>query len=408
MNRGAVIAVLSMLFYFSTLLGGSTPESVQTLVPPEQQEAYESFGQMGELTMESVTVRGEPSGQAAAVGVLNNDSQQVLVLDKQDGWYKVHVSSGPTGWVPEHALTIRAAEPKQWDRLILGFYEPGKAAYATLLEHAGQLSATVPLGWSLDSYGSVTTEFDPQEMGRSLYFAGNQELQTFGHVQVSANPSRLLADAYLQERTIEQLENLVEEWGLKGVLLNFSYPPGSEQHELYSFVARVRERLAARGKNTLISLPWQEGLDYAAASLASDYLVLQAFSAPSAPGPESSFDYLEQLLSNLTQVVDSRKIILALRTSGRKWPRTGTDQVISHSEVMELAATYSAKVRWDASSLTPYFHYGDGREVWFENRYSLKHKLELVSKFDLAGAALVNLGQEDPEIWSSAVAPLIS
>ena len=51
--------------------------------------------------------------------------------------------------------------------------------------------------------------------------------------------------------------------------------------------------------------------------------------------------------------------------------------------------------------MTPYFHYGNGGEVWFENRYSLKHKLELVAKYQLGGAALANLGQEDPELWNS-------
>ena len=69
---------------------------------------------------------------------------------------------------------------------------------------------------------------------------------------------------------------------------------------------------------------------------------------------------------------------------------------------MELAAAQGAKIRWDSASLTPYFQYGNGREVWFENRYSLKQKLELVSKYKLAGTALVNLGQEDPAVWESA------
>ena len=81
--------------------------------------------------------------------------------------------------------------------------------------------------------------------------------------------------------------------------------------------------------------------------------------------------------------------------------------MLSHEQVMDLAARQGAKIRWDSVSMTPYFHYGNGHEVWFENRYSMKYKLELVAKYNLAGAALGNLGQEDPEIWDSAAELLI-
>jgi len=75
--------------------------------------------------------------------------------------------------------------PKDLDRVILGYYIPGEQAYGSMLEHSTKLTAAAPLGWTLDSYGGLSADFDPQEMGRSLYFAGNQELETFAHVQVA-------------------------------------------------------------------------------------------------------------------------------------------------------------------------------------------------------------------------------
>ncbi len=126
------------------------------------------------------------------------------------------------------------------------------------------------------------------------------------------------------------------------------------------------------------------------------------------PGPSAAQPELDRMLAEVTQAVQAGKIILALPTSGLDWPRAGQARVLSHAEVMELAAAQGAKIRWDSASLTPYFQYGNGREVWFENRYSLKQKLELVSKYKLAGTALVNLGQEDPAVWESAAALLRS
>jgi len=37
--------------------------------------------------------------------------------------------------------------------------------------------------------------------------------------------------------------------------------------------------------------------------------------------------------------------------------------------------------------------------VWFENSESLKYKIDLVTKYDIAGAAMWKLGEEDPNAW---------
>jgi len=68
---------------------------------------------------------------------------------------------------------------------------------------------------------------------------------------------------------------------------------------------------------------------------------------------------------------------------------------------MELAAQEGVSVKWHSQYKVPYFSYGNGNQVWFENRYSTKYKLDLVKKYDLAGIALWRLGQEDPAVWET-------
>jgi hypothetical protein len=407
LNRGAVVAILSMLFYFSSLLGGQAPQPVEPLVPAGQQQALEVLGRRAELALEALTVRAAPFAEAQALGVIKQDTEPVVILDRQDGWYRIRPSSGPVGWVPEYGLRLLKEAPKEGGPMLLGLYEPESPAYETLLQHSSHLTALAPLGWSLGSGGQITANFDPVDMGRSLYFAGNQELLTFGHIQVPASPTQLLASPQLKEQALRGLVQLTEEWGLKGLLVHLAYTPGPEQADLFAFLTALRGELAARGRRTLISLPWQEGLDYGAAGRGADFLLLHSSPGTQGPGPLAALPELEAMLEAVTQTVDPGKIILSLPTSGLDWTRTGTAQEISHGEALELAARHGAKIRWDASSMTPYFHYGNGREVWFENRYSLKYKLELVTKYRLGGAALSGLGQEDPAIWQGAAANLI-
>ena len=53
---------------------------------------------------------------------------------------------------------------------------------------------------------------------------------------------------------------------------------------------------------------------------------------------------------------------------------------------------------WDDAAKVPHFKYG-AHEVWFENADSAKQKLDLVSKYNIAGIAIWRLGQEDPKLW---------
>ena len=125
MARGVIVTLLSILFYFTTLLGGQAPHPVEPMAPLAQQRTYEVLGQTALLAADAVTVRSGPSAEADALGVIKKDTARVIILDHQAGWYKVHLSSGLSGWVPEHALTIVPSVPKPLDRLIVGYFEPG-------------------------------------------------------------------------------------------------------------------------------------------------------------------------------------------------------------------------------------------------------------------------------------------
>lgn len=93
------------------------------------------------------------------------------------------------------------------------------------------------------------------------------------------------------------------------------------------------------------------------------------------------------------------KIVLGIPNYGYDWPSSGMADALTYDQTMQLAASEGASIRWESDSKVPYFTYGNNRQVWFENRYSIKYKLELVNEYNLNGIALWRLGQEDQEIW---------
>ena len=72
-------------------------------------------------------------------------------------------------------------------------------------------------------------------------------------------------------------------------------------------------------------------------------------------------------------------------------------------EINDQIAAKGYSVKWSDKNQEPYYTYtaesGASREVWFENADTLKTKLDLVKKYQLAGIAIWRLGFEDQKFW---------
>lgn len=403
MNQGIIAALLSVLFYLTSLFTGGQAQPVKSIDPPLTQQSYIVLGQVGTISADRVTIRHSPSTDGKPLGTVTRDTK-VTILDETANWYKIRPSIGTDGWVPNYAVNMDKLERSAVAQELLGIYPGGDLAYDSLLENGQKLTGIASLGWKLDSYGelAVTTDFDYEEMGRSLYFAGNQEMKTYANITISASPTRLLSMPSLQEKSIQQIVGTLEEWGLKGVLIDIAYVPGEEQDQLFDFVGKLTRQLQQDGLQANLALPWNANIDYVAASRSVDHLILKyALDSDGAkPGPLEPLPQVEAMLQDITSNLSADKVILSISTGGIQWSRTGVPTPLSHREILELAARQGASVRWDTESKTPYFQYGAGEEVWFENRYSLKYKIDLVEKYNLGGLALRNLGQEDADVWT--------
>ena len=205
MNQGIIAAVLSILFYLTSLLSGGQGQAIQPAEPPVTQQSYTVIGQAGTVVADRITVRHSPSADGKPLGTVSRNTS-LTILDQSGSWYKIRPRLGTEGWVPDFAVAVRDVQRQETDFRILGFYPGGDEAYESLIENGAKLSGIAPLGWRLDSYGQLSADpgFAPEEVGRSLYFAGNQKMDTFAHVQVGASPSPLLSDEKLQADSIRQ------------------------------------------------------------------------------------------------------------------------------------------------------------------------------------------------------------
>ncbi len=150
--------------------------------------------------------------------------------------------------------------------------------------------------------------------------------------------------------------------------------------------------------------------DFAALGKAADFVTVMTYdqySERSAPGPMAGYAWTEDTIRDLLQYIPRDRLSLGIGFYARRWCNQKTEEM-TFSDVQALLARTKAAVEWHPWQRAPWFEYpGDGCKnvVWFENRKSLKEKLDLARKYRLHGFSAWRLGQEDPEFWKDAPRP---
>jgi spore germination protein YaaH len=189
--------------------------------------------------------------------------------------------------------------------------------------------------------------------------------------------------------------------------------------DLYTeFVKRLRDALKPLRKTLAISVipkvqvPSEVAgiYDYGALARLVDHVALMTYdrhqdSGP--PGPVAPFSWVQQNIDETERLgFKPSQIFWGIATYGYDWP-AGQPGGFSRPtrEIEDRAAETGVEVKWSNRYQEPYYVYtapnGRQREIWFENRYTLRQKIDLMKKYRLAGIAIWRLGFEEPAFWDT-------
>lgn len=300
---------------------------------------------------------------------------------------------------------------------VVGYYLDD-ASYESMVANAGRLTAIAPWAWSVDASGNVLPATDPTVLGRTLQAAGARGLETYAMVHNYLGDTfdgravhTLLSNPAARQKAIEQIAAQARRYGLTGVNLDFENVPPDDREALSSFVKELARRLHRDGRKLTISVPAKTSdspsnshsgaFDYAALGRYADSVWLMTYDEhyrTGPPGPVASIEWVEQVVRHAVSQIPSRKVLLGLPAYGYEWVNGGEGRGLTHAQAVARLSRYGAILRWHPVYKVPYFT-AQGRQVWFENRYSTGYKLQLVGRYDLGGVTIWRLGQEDPGIW---------
>ena len=158
------------------------------------------------------------------------------------------------------------------------------------------------------------------------------------------------------------------------------------------------------------SADWSLCFDRNVIGKVADYIVFMAYdqhgTSSENAGTVAGYDWVETNLKKFIEreEVNSRKIVLGIPFYTRIWTET---QESLDSKVIDMNKTYnaipdSANIQWLEDVKQNYAEYtqsGKTYKVWIEDEKSIAEKLDLVSKYNLAGAAYWEKDRETEETW---------
>lgn len=386
----------------------------------------------------TVPMRKEPFIKSPILADLKQ-SELVMIWSEEPEWYKVQLTNGYMGYISKKQLSKDKTEtiPKKelppsfvpakpingkinltWDQMTTP-KNPDTSKFPPM----PGLNVVSPTWFHLDDgQGTLKNLADPAY----VKWAHDQNIQVWALFSNGFEPKRTteaLSTYDKRMKMIKQLLSYAQLYSLQGINIDFENVSTKDKDNLTQF---VREMVPLMHEQGLImsmdvtpksnSEMWSLFYDRKALIDSLDYMMIMAYdefwaSSPTA-GSVSSLPWVEKNVVKLMKEdqIPASKLILGVPFYTRVWTEETVDgktKVSSKSVYMETPQkTIKEK------NLTPvflpeagqnYVEYKDGdklNKIWLEDEVSMKARLDLVKKYNLAGVASWRRGYETPSIWN--------
>lgn len=222
-----------------------------------------------------------------------------------------------------------------------------------------------------------------------------------------------------RKNMIKQLLFYSEMYNLDGINIDFENVYLKDKENLVQFVRELTPIL--HQQNMVVSIDvtfisgsemWSRFLDREKLGNTVDYMVVMAYDEHWALSPKagsvSSLPWVESNLKKILKEVPREKLLLGIPFYMRVWTIDEKGNVSSDVLSMKyrdewiekkgITLTYNGKAGQ---------HYGeyqsDGKtyKVWFEDKVSIKNRMDLVDKYNLKGVASWQKGFADEKVWKT-------
>ncbi len=362
---------------------------------------------------------------------------RVEIYGEKADWYQVLTNDGIPGYVHKMSVVLSGIQMKKWqpETARPAAWKPIGERLNVTWEHVYSrnpdtnkipdmpgVHVVSPTWFAVeDESGQLSNKAD---MGY-VRWAHDRGYQVWALFSNNFDPDltrAVLADFETRDNMIRQLVQFAALYELDGINIDFENVYLEDKERLVQFVRELTPYLHEQGlvvsmDVTIKSLSERWSLFYDRKALAEvvDYMMVMTYdehwaSSPKA-GSVASLPWVEKGLKGVLEEVPRDKLLLGIPFYTRLWTETrqadGTVQVTSKALSMPAIESWlkekGAEPVYDEQSGQMFAEVKESDQitykVWLENEVSLKKRVELVKKYDLAGIASWRRGFERPDIW---------
>lgn len=307
-------------------------------------------------------------------------------------------------------------------KVVLGYYTedyPGdKLSYNSLLNNSSLINNVAFFNYLVDQKGNLTTG---QPVSQGLKLADSSNVKTLalihnvGNYNMAETAHQVLAVEKNRKNLEKNIFTLVQWNGFDGVNIDLEGVPPSSRALYNQFLAELKQMFKPHGYLLTVSIPakaadnrfnaWNGAYDYRTIGQTADLVALMTYDEHwkgGAPGAVASLPWVQKVLDYAVKTIPRDKILMGVPAYGYNWSAAG-NSTVRWNQAAALTAKYPWP-GWNNYSSAPYLAYyekGVKHEVWFENKYSLRIKLDLANNYGIAGIAIWRLGFEDASFWET-------
>ena len=360
-------------------------------------------------------------------------NEQVVYIEETNNWAEVRSKDGTIGYIKKEDLgnVEVAREAKEYiDKvegkvnLVWDYY----SEYAKAPDRTGEtmdgVNVVSPSFFSLER-GSNGEIYDNAKDDGAEYieWAHNNNYQVwamFSNNSLKDTTSQILNDYEKRETMIENLMDLVEEYNLDGVNVDFENMNESDKDVYSRFLIELAPRLKKIGKTLSVDVTapdgsetWSLCFDRNTIANVADYIVFMAYdqygTSSNKAGTTAGYNWVEANVKKFLgqEDVDPEKIILGVPLYMRLWEEeedgTAKPEVVNMKDMFDVLPENQVAT-WDEELKQYYVEYEeDGKtyKMWVENEKSVGEKINLANQYNLAGIAFWEKDREtNDEFWT--------
>jgi len=362
-----------------------------------------------------------------------SNGETVFITGETDNYYAVTADDGSTVYIMKEHVSISEIDLSKID-----FYAPKKPKFnrgnekiSLAWDYVHSVTPAVPAKYSgldilsptwfdliVEGGGNVENLGDKgytDTAHANGYMVWATITNSFSTKGSTAFTTKTFNNSSLMNKAVAQFIFYSCLYDVDGINIDFEDVADADAAGLVAFTALLRNYTERQGLvlsiDTLIPRPWTIEYDRAALSKYVDYLAVMTYdehySSSPVAGSVASLPWVESAVKDTLKDVPASKLLLGVPLYTRLWTVDSAGKIIKNPamkmpEVRNLLGSMGLTPVWLDKEKQYYAEYPDGAyttKIWIEDSRSIANRLNLVKKYNLAGAACWQLRQGEDRIW---------